>query len=700
VELGITSVLALFTLLGVSAGVFYAAKAIGVPYTVLLVAVGLLLVPFTRLPGMAATFGFLDDLQLTPELLFLIFLPILIFESGYEMSVRALLDNAWTITLLAVVGLLIAAFGVAGLMWVVLSAAGTAVPFVVLLLFGSIISATDPVAVLALFKDFGAPRRLSIVFEGESLFNDGTAVALFFVVLGVANEGFGGPSTVLFGAASFVVMMALGILVGLVGAGLFTLVVRRTRSNDFVAATLLMISAHLVFISCELFNEHHPTIGGLDVRVSSIIATTVSSLFLGNYARHALSPTTDAYVDKVVGHLAFVANSLVFLLAGLLFASTDVPLRELWLAMVLAVLIVAGMRAVSVLAVTGGINLVGIGGRIPRSWQWLLAWGSLRGALAIIVVLLIPDTFTVVGWTLDSTPRDFLLALTISCILVTLFIKAPLIGPLMRRLRLDDPEPVDVARRNQLGVYYLLAEREGFSDDEARAVLRTGHAQEAVTRIDHQVADLLQERDRLVAEHGPELFDRSVRLVAIRVEERALGQLYVNGELGELTYRRLHGKLQLQAEHIQAGDIDAMDEHTSRDRKDVFDALVAWLITRLSRHHPDRARADVVESTRAQLIMARRVVRVLGSMQGDGEPPVFHPESLAGVLALYQEYDASCTAGLSALVSQRTDDVTGTVGRLTELSRNAWGMRAIASLSAHGVSDESDAEWLAETFAE
>lgn len=699
-ELSITSVLALFTLLGVSAGVFYAAKRVGLPYTVLLVAVGLLLVPITRLPGLAGTFGFLDDLQLTPELLFLIFLPILIFESGYEMSVRALLDNAWTITLLAVAGLLVAAFGVAVLMWLALSALGTPVPFVVLLLFGSIISATDPVAVLALFKEFGAPRRLSIVFEGESLFNDGTAVALFLVVLGVATEGFGGPSTVVLGAASFVVMMSLGILVGLVGAGLFTMVVRRTRSNDFVAATLLMISAHLVFITCELLNEHHPTVGGLDIRVSSIVATTVSSLFLGNYARHALSPRTDAYVDKVVAHLAFVANSLVFLLAGLLFASTDVPLGELWLAMVLAVLVVAGMRAVSVLAVTGAINLSGIGGGIPRSWQWLLSWGSLRGALAIIVVLLIPETFTVSGWNLDSTPRDFLLALTISCILVTLFIKAPLIGPLMRRLRLDEPEPLDEARRNQLAVYYLLAERGGFTDDEARAVLQAGHAEEAVAAIDRQVAELLEERDRMMASHGRELFDRSVRLVAIRVEETALGQLYVNGELGELTYRRLHGKLQLQAEHLHDDDIDALDEHTSRDGKDVFDALVAWVITRLSRTTPDAARADVVESTRAQLVMARRVVRVLGSMQREGQPPVFHPPSLAGVLDLYREYDASCTAALTALVSQHTEDVAGMVERLAELSRNAWGMRAIASLSAHGVSDEADEEWLAETFAE
>ena len=113
-ELTITSVLSLFCLLALSAGVFYTARRFNLPYTVLLVAVGVALVPIVRLPGLAVVFGFLDDLQLTPELLFLMFLPVLIFESGYSMSIRTMLDHAWTILLLAVVGLLISAFGVAG----------------------------------------------------------------------------------------------------------------------------------------------------------------------------------------------------------------------------------------------------------------------------------------------------------------------------------------------------------------------------------------------------------------------------------------------------------------------------------------------------------------------------------------------------------------------------------------------------------
>ena len=698
-ELTILSVLALFCLLALSAAVFYAARRFKLPYTVLLVAVGLVLVPVVRLPALAPIFGFLTDFQLTPELLFLIFLPVLIFESGYSMSIRTMLDNAWTILLLSVVGLLISAFGVAALLYLLLQAIGMPVPFVILLLFGAIISATDPVAVLALFKDFGAPRRLTIIFEGESLFNDGTAVALFLVVLGVVGTGFNGTSTVVLGVLAFLVMVLAGVVLGLAAASGFAVALRHTRSNEFVSATLLIISAHLVFISCELINEQGWALGGLDLRVSSIIATTVSSLFLGNYARHSLTPRTDAYVDKAVSHLAFIVNSLVFLLAGLLFASTEVYVGDLWLVMVLSVLVVAGMRAVSVFAITGPVNRLGIDAGVSRSWQRLLAWGSLRGALAIIVVMLIPPDLSVPGWGLSSSPRDFLMALTISCILTTLFLKAPTIGPLMRRFAIDRPEPVDLARKADLAVYFLLTERAGFQDTETRAVLRDGRVQTVVEELDRASASVAADRERLLAEHGMELFERALRLTAIHIEENTLKQLYVNGEVGELTYRRLHGKLQLQTETIQSADLDRFDEHRSRDRKDIFDALVRKTLALLTRRSSAPTPVERIESARAQLIMARRVVRVLRGMQNEFPQPVFLPEPFARVVQVYTDFDRTCTEELDRLAAESEAHLGAELGRLAELSRAGWGLRAVALLRARGVAGEADEEWLEHRFA-
>ncbi len=698
-ELTITSVLALFCLLALSAAVFYAARRFRLPYTVLLVAVGLVLVPVVRLPGLAPMVGFLTEFQLTPELLFLIFLPVLIFESGYSMNIRTMLDNAWTILLLGVVGLLISAFGVAVVLYLLLQLVGMPVPFAVLLLFGAIISATDPVAVLALFKDFGAPRRLTIIFEGESLFNDGTAVALFLVVLGVVGSGFHGASTIAFGVLAFLVMVVAGVLLGLVAASGWAVALRRTRANEFVSATLLIISAHLVFITGELINEQGWALGGLDLRVSSIIATTVSSLFLGNYARHSLTPRTDAYVDKAVSHLAFIVNSLVFLLAGLLFASTEVHVGDLWLVMVLSVLVVAGMRAVSVFAVTGPVNRLKIDAGVSRSWQKLLAWGSLRGALAIIVVMLIPPDLTVPGWELASSPRDFLMALVISCILTTMFLKAPTIGPLMRRFAIDRPEPVELARKADLAVYFLLTERAGFQDTETRSVLRDSRAGAMVEQLDAASASVAADRERLLAEHGIGLFERALRLTALHIEDSTLKQLYVNGEVGELTYRRLHGKLQLQTETIEAADLGGLDVHRSRDRKDIFDTLVRRTMALLAHRSSEPTPVERIESARAQLVMARRVVRVLRGIQREFAEPVFLPEPFERVIRVYTDFDRTCTEELDRLATESEAHLGAELGRLAELSRAGWGQRAVALLRARGVAAEADEEWLERRFA-
>lgn len=430
--LSLTSTLSLFVLIALSTAIFFAAKRFKLPYTVLLVLVGVLLVPIVNLPYLKEIFGFLDDLVLTPELLFYIFLPVLIFESGFNMNIRKMLDNAWAISLLAVVAVFVSTFAIGALLYFCLPLIGYNIPFVLALMFGAVISSTDPAAVLSVFKEFGVPRRLAMIFEGESLINDGTAIAVFFILLAVATSGFQGAQTVTSGLLDFTVMIVSGVVIGLVMAAIFSRALRLTKSNEFVTVTLLIISAHLVFILTEMINH----LGYF--HVSSIIATAVASLFLGNYSRNTLAPKVDEYLGKLIEHMAFVVNSLVFLLAGLLFANSGVDFAELWLPIAVTVLVVAVARLISVYAVVVPLNWSKREEPIPSSWTKLLAWGSLRGALSIIIVLIIPENFTIAGWDHAYSPRDFLLALTIGCILATLFIKAPMIGPMMRRYKIDE----------------------------------------------------------------------------------------------------------------------------------------------------------------------------------------------------------------------------------------------------------------------
>lgn len=685
--LEIESVLSLFSLLALSSGVYFAAKRLKVPYTVLLVLVGLLIVPIVHIPVLKDIFGFLGELTLTPELLFFIFLPILIFESAFNMNVRRMVDNIWSISLLAIVGLLLSTFAIAGLLFFALPYVGIPIPFIVALLFGAIISSTDPVAVLALFKEFGAPKRLTMIFEGESLFNDGTAVALFLIILAIIEQGFNGSSTIIEGVLMFAGMVIFGIIFGLLMATLFSRALRFTKSNEFVTVTLLLISAHIVFIVSEVINEKG--LFGLDIHISSIIATTIAALFLGNYSRHTLSPKTDEYLGKVTEHIAFMANSLVFLLAGLLFASSKIDVRSLILPILLTIIVVAFVRAVAVFAVIIPLNALKIEEKIPRSWQFLLAWGSLRGALAIIIVLLIPETTTVPGWTLEYSVRDFLLALTVGCILATLFVKAPLIGTIVRKLKINQPEPIVEAYEADLGVYYLLTAESRFDMHKTRGFVRETEYAELKKDMKAKLDRAYLQRDDLIKDHGRKVFEQSLHLTAIRVEEFTLKQLYANEEVSERIFRKVKGKLNLQKEKIEYAQEDTIDPSKYIDRKDIFDRLVNALQTVYDRKRSSRLQPEEqLQYYRAQMIISRKVTKVLNDMQHEHSHPVFIPDVFNKVVQRYEAYRVQCSARVDSLLAAHNDELSPYLASLATRSLNASGVRALGYLNSRGIISE------------
>lgn len=695
--LSITSVLALFTLLAIASAMYFIARRIKIPYTVLLVLVGLLIVPLTKLPGIETIFGFLDDMQLTPELLFYIFLPVLIFESAFNMNMRRMVESAWTITLLAIVGLIVSASLIAGGLYLLLPGLGLEVPFIVLLLFSAIISSTDPVAVLALFKEYGAPKRLTLIFEGESLFNDGTAVALFLVVLAVAQDGFHGTSTVVEGITMFAVMVIAGIVLGIVMAMLFSRALRATRSNEFVTVTLMIVSAHIVFILGELINEHG--LFGLPIHVSSIIATTISALFLGNYARHALSPRSDQYIAKSIEHLAFVANSLVFILAGILFASARINLADLWVPMLVTILVVATARAISVFAVTRPLNALKLD-TIPPNWERLLAWGSLRGALAIIVVLLVPENFTPDGWNQPYSPRDFLLALTVGCILATLFVKALTIGPLIKRLRISRPEPLERAFQLDIAIYYLLTEKYRFSQQHSRGFISKDHYKQLASQVEAKLVKALARREKLVATHGANVFEQSLRLVAIGVEERYLKELYVEQEISETVYRRIKGKLTLQREKIEHAQHEAIDPSVYTDRKDVFDRLVLFIQTFLDRSYDETVPVvERLQRYRAQAIISRKALKILDQMQTQYAQPTFIESVYDKVAATYVRYLEQNQHSVHRLLDEHPRALAATTADLSVSSLHASGEKALHFLHERGIIDEALAEKIEQQYA-
>lgn len=681
--LSITSALALFVLIALSTVIFFASKRFKLPYTVLLVLVGLLLVPIVNLPLLKNIFGFLDDMVLTPELLFYIFLPVLIFESGFNMNMRKMLDSAWVISLLSVVSLMVSAISIAVLLYFVMPLIGIQMPFIVALLFGSIISPTDPVAVLSLFKECRVPRRLAMIFEGESLLNDGTAMALFLVILSVALKGFHGVETVLGGVFDFTMMIVLGVAIGLAMAALFSKALDFTKKNEFVTVTLLIISAHMVFIISELINH-----SGI-VHVSSIIATTVAALFLGNYSRNILAPKVDEYLGKLIEHMAFVINSLVFLMAGLLFASSGVNFMHLWLPILVTVLIVAICRIFAVYAVTKPLNAMKLESPVPSSWEKLLSWASLRGALSIIIVLLIPQDFKIEGWTSQYSPRDFLLALTIGCILATLFIKAPLIVPIMRRLNISTQDPLKQAHESDLGIYFLLTERTRIASFKNKGFINVEHYHAMFEQVEKQLSGAEERRKALITQYGQSIFDQSLHLSMVHVEKAVIKKLFVNEEVSEKTYRRIYSKLCLQQEKIEQAQHNDIDPKAYTDRKNVFDRLVNLVLSPFGQDTLEAQLQQKMEYYRAQMIMARKAVQTIEHMQTAFDTPTFLQQSYEEVSTRYRRYKERSGEKMNALVDQNKDILSPYLLRLAERSLAVSGTKALDYLRGNGLIDEA-----------
>lgn len=385
---------ALVLLLIIAAAVAVLARRIGVPYIIGLVLVGLVV-------GLALQ---LESLRLSSDLVFYVFLPILLFESGYKLEAALLRDQWRRIAALAIPGVLVAfaltAVGVhllGGLAWSIA------------LLFGALIAATDPVSVVALFRKLGVSERLTTLVEAESLFNDGGAAVLFAVVLAVVVDGRAfSPG---WAVGSFLWMALGGTVVGLaVGYGASW--IHRRLDDHLIEITLSTIVAYGSFLLAQALG------------MSGVVACVTAAIVLGNLGRsRTMSPVTRVTLTTVWDYAAFVANSLIFLLIGLS-VHLDLILEHLGTVLVAFVVVIAA-RAVTVYGFGAIARMFGAGP--PIRWQHVLVWGGLRGTIALALVLSVPAA---------ATGRSELVTVTFGVVLLSLLVQGLTIPWLTRRLGL------------------------------------------------------------------------------------------------------------------------------------------------------------------------------------------------------------------------------------------------------------------------
>jgi CPA1 family monovalent cation:H+ antiporter len=385
-------------LFAIATAVAITARRVNVPYTVALVVVGLAL-------GAARL---LSPPHLTKELLYAVFLPGLLFEAAFHLEYRELRANAMAVTVLAVPGLIAALAVTAAILAPALRHAPGGEGFTAAqgAVFAAAVAATDPVAVVGLFKNLGAPKRLTLLVEAESLFNDGTAIVVFGIVLGMI----GGSWSFGLAAWEFVRVVGLGLGIGLASSFAASRVIRRL-DDPMLEITLTTIAAYGSFALAE-------TVGG-----SGVIATVAAGMVCGNYAaKSGMGEASRLAVQTFWEYVAFALNSLVFLLIGF-----EVPLASLvrsWPLILLAYAAVTAGRLVMIFAVTALLRPTRE--RLGWSWAGILTWGGLRGALSMVLVLALPQEFP---------NRELVVTMVFGVVILTILVQGTTMTALMRRLK-------------------------------------------------------------------------------------------------------------------------------------------------------------------------------------------------------------------------------------------------------------------------
>ena len=332
-------------------------RRVGLPYSVGLVAAGLLIALIPNAP----------EFRLSRDLIFNIFLPPLVFEAALQLQWKDFRRELPVTLTLAFFGVGLAAAAVAaglhfGLGWSWIGAS----------LFAVLIAATDPVAVIAAFKEMNADKRLSMLVESESLLNDGVVAVAFAVLAAVADGASSGAASIV---PAFLWTLFGGALVGGIVSGLVLLVAGRTNDH-LVEITLTTLAAYGSFLIAERLHA------------SGVLASLTAGLMIANLGSvGAISDSGRSHVLSAWEFFAFVANSFVFLLIGI--QLVGVPIGRLgWLTAASAILLVLAGRALAVYPLATIFRPTRL--RIPMGFQHVLFWGGLRGALGLALALAVP----------------------------------------------------------------------------------------------------------------------------------------------------------------------------------------------------------------------------------------------------------------------------------------------------------------------
>jgi Na+:H+ antiporter len=525
----------LILLFSVATVVAIVVRQVHMPYTVALVLAGLAL-------GILNIF---TPPHLTKALLFSVFLPGLLFEAAFHIEFREFWRNRLAVASLAVPGVAAAVALTTMILTPVVNTLHLEQDFTwqYALVFGALIAATDPIAVVAVFRSLGAPRRLSVLLDGESLLNDGTAIVFFTLSLSLV---IGASVTVRQLTTDFLQIVGIGALIG-AAVGLAASQVIKQIDDAMIEITLTTIAAYGSFVTAEHFHY------------SGVIAVVVAGIFCGNYgARIGMTPSTRVAVETFWEYVAFALNSIVFLLIGL-----EVNIDSLfssWKVILVAYLVVTVGRGLVIFAVSGLLRKTRE--KIPWPWSVVLTWGGLRGGLPMVLVLSLAK---------DFPHRDLLVTMTFGVVMISILVHGMTVSPLLRWLGIvkgrEHREAYEFARGKLQAASAALEELDRmsyvhFSHDDVHAQLKDEY-EKRIEEGREQIGELELDRAAIVAQES-----QWARRHLLLTEKNHVIDSFRQGVLSQEIYDQLLADIDARLLRVESGEEEPTTEAPGSDKNE------------------------------------------------------------------------------------------------------------------------------------
>jgi len=408
-------------------------RKVPIPFTVLLLLIGVGLGILVR-SGLIHTNseGFIHEIfdlftrsvawagSIDPHLILYVFLPTLIFEAAFALDVHTFKKSLGNAFILAAPGIILAII-LTAIMIKLISGTGFGLlrwDWVIALLFGTLISATDPVAVVALLKELGAGRKLQTLIESESLLNDGTAIVIFLVFFGIAT----GQEAESNAVVQFLQVAMGGILIGIIMGILIVTWIKNVYNDPLFEITVIVGAAYLTFFLAETMH------------VSGVLGLVTLGLVMAGIGRSRISPEVHHFLHEFWELAAFIANTLIFLIVGVVIALRTYFTGKDVLVLFVIYLGIIVIRAIMLTVFYPLMKRIGYG--MPVKHGIVAWWGGLRGAISLALALIVAGELSI-----DQEIRDQILFLTAGIVLLTSTINATTTKALVEALGITRLSP-------------------------------------------------------------------------------------------------------------------------------------------------------------------------------------------------------------------------------------------------------------------